>query len=128
MMMGFKKKLLQQKRDDARRFLKFLHPELGVGMSCFPLLLFVVTWLGGGYVLKSEKECRNDRMQNAGSASILGLCVVVLMNRKLTVKLVVGFETTTLIKDASYVGRAQREVIWSRLSYLYSRESHQQVC
>jgi hypothetical protein len=79
-------------------------------------------------VLKSEKECRNDRMQNAGSASILGLCVVVLMNRKLTVKLVVGFETTTLIKDASYVGRAQREVIWSRLSYLYSRESHQQVC
>ncbi len=80
---GLKKKLLQQKRDDARRFLKFLHPELGVGMSCFPLLLFIVTWLGGGYVLKSEKECRIDRMQNAGSASILGLYVVVLRNRKL---------------------------------------------
>jgi hypothetical protein len=26
--------IVQQKRDDARRFLKFLHPELGLGMSC----------------------------------------------------------------------------------------------
>ncbi len=33
-------------------------------------------------MLKSEKECRIDRMQNAGSASILGLYVVVLRNRK----------------------------------------------
>ncbi len=34
--------IVQQKRDDARRFLKFLHPELGLGMSCLPVYsLFV---------------------------------------------------------------------------------------
>jgi len=33
-------------------------------------------------VLKSEKECRIDRMENTGFASILGLYVGVLRNRK----------------------------------------------